>query len=182
MSCCLILFAPQESTFTNRLKKDCVRTELSSPGSAKYKSSPAWKCLRWFQEYLCLRGLAIHVKWNLFHCCIFFLWPSAIECWISSPDPMSRPNTESIQRTQLLLLSLYYSVRPLSTIASCLHTTSLALAEKIWKAVVLLHHSHYPRCHLRLQYNIIPMACSATALMGHSFTWYSCTRGSWLSD
>ena len=115
----------------------------------------------------------------------FFLWPSAIECWNSSPVPMSGPNTKSVQRTQLLLVSLYSSVRSLPMIASykTIHTASLALAKKIWEANILLHRSHhYPKCHLRFQKNIVPnYACCATALMRHSFTWCSPTRASWFS-
>lgn len=113
----------------------------------------------------------------------FFLCPSAIECWTSSPVLVSGPNTEFIQKTQLLLVSLYFSVRSLPTIASCktIHSASLALAKKIQEAIILLHHSHYPKCHLRFQ-NIVPnYACCATALMGHSFTWCSPTRASLFS-
>ena len=75
----------------------------------------------------------------------FFLWPSAIDCWNSSPVPVSGPNTKSVQRTQLLLVSLYSSVRSLPMIASykTIHTASLALAKKIWEANILLHHSHH---------------------------------------
>lgn len=54
-------------------------------------------------------------------------------------------------------------------IAFCktIHTVSLALAKKIWEAIILLHHSHYPKCHLRFQKNIEPnYACCATSIGG----------------
>lgn len=62
------------------------------------------------------------------------------------------------------------------------HSASLALAKKSWEVIILIYHSPYPKCHLRFQKNMVPnCACWATALMGHSFTWCSPTRASWIS-
>lgn len=62
------------------------------------------------------------------------------------------------------------------------HSASLALAKKSWEVIILIYHSPYPKCHLRFQKNrVLNCACWSTALMGHSFTWCSPTRASWIS-
>lgn len=174
MSCCLVLFAPRESTFINRVKKFSVRTELSSQGRAKYKSSSAWR--DGFRS--AWQGRASHTPLFSHHSIfILILTLFVLEHWSSCPVLVSEPNTKSVQRTQVLLVPLYFSVRSLPVIAFCKAIHILACTKNIWKATILLQHSFYHKPLARFE-NTVP-CYSHCASMRHGFT--RCSGASWSS-
>lgn len=156
-----------------------MRTELSSQGRIKYKSSPAWG--DGFRS-VC-QGRVSHTPQITFilppqH---FYIHISAfiLEHWTNSPVLVSGPNTRSVQRAQLLLVSLYFPVRSLPVMAFCKTIHSFSTTKKIWKSTILLHHSFYHKLHLTFQNTV---SCyTHCALMRHGFTRCSPAGASWSS-